>query len=907
MKNGYNKTFKGNKDKSGNGFRKSKEKFKPNKDRKSEGYQKNEAKKLSNHMYYVGSARQASDFVTATNFIINHIRQHYKKGDDIAKALEEQRDMDFDKIKPELKQSTKTGTDKDLQDKQFEKEFEVDYSQYSARKSQYEDNKAAAHALLWAQCTNTMRSRIQSRKDYESGKINTDPIALLKAIQQHALSYESTQYRMKTVCDAIKSLVNMRQREDESAIDYLKRFKAAKDVFYSHVGKDFQIPRIVQEDKNYATQKAILEDKNSSDDEKKQAKEDIRAIADKVNDEFLGYLYLENTDRIRYGSIMTNLDAQFSLGHNQYPKSITDSQHVIENHQYDAAYKKKQSQMKRDRQNHSQSREEGEDKKEEVQNLSFAQMANQCYCCGKNHKLPDCPTKDSTPKEKWHINKAKEAKLYQAIAADINKVMSESSNTGSTAASTSSEGSFVAWQFLNADLTKSDINLKDAMVLDTASTHPLVCNKAWAKNAHPLATSLVVNNTTGVHEIVQEATLPGYGTVPFDPQAPTNILALGPAADKYRITYDSSIADTFYVHTPIKVVEFKRDPKTNLYLHVPQAGRKSKDPVLSSKENEVSSPPTQVYVPANTSPDTSSVTADSTSNPPFPANFCPNLDHLSEPDSYRLLTPSWFQHDHLQGMPPAYSYHVKNTISPPIAACTAGVDRTTNTNTSTTTIDQGKTPAESTSCGSVKTKADVTTKTQANQSQQEKRATPMEDETFHQWNPMFCEGSAIECDVLPPELKPTESVFLLDTGCSELVMNRDGRYISEISTNPYNKDGNRATHSERTPSDIGDQEVLQGQQARESSLAGVGRNSPVQDATGENPQATYKQRRSVFDTESPANQQDTSVHKDEDEIREIRLYLDDIAAKYKKKSCPFDERQVQDYLMFLQQGNKESK
>ena len=44
--------------------------------------------RLEDHIYHVGSAQQASDYVTNTNFIVNYIKKTYDMGGDIGQALE---------------------------------------------------------------------------------------------------------------------------------------------------------------------------------------------------------------------------------------------------------------------------------------------------------------------------------------------------------------------------------------------------------------------------------------------------------------------------------------------------------------------------------------------------------------------------------------------------------------------------------------------------------------------------------------------------------------------------------------------------------------------------------------------------------------------------------------------------
>ena len=58
-------------------------------------------KTLADHQYYLGSAKQASDYVTVTEFIINHIRVTFTNGGDIGEALEKLEKFDFASLMPE--------------------------------------------------------------------------------------------------------------------------------------------------------------------------------------------------------------------------------------------------------------------------------------------------------------------------------------------------------------------------------------------------------------------------------------------------------------------------------------------------------------------------------------------------------------------------------------------------------------------------------------------------------------------------------------------------------------------------------------------------------------------------------------------------------------------------------------
>ena len=65
-------------------------------------------KTLADHVYYVGSAKNASEYVTNTNFILNHIIElNLEEGLDIATALRDGKEFDFSTLGPKLQLSDK--------------------------------------------------------------------------------------------------------------------------------------------------------------------------------------------------------------------------------------------------------------------------------------------------------------------------------------------------------------------------------------------------------------------------------------------------------------------------------------------------------------------------------------------------------------------------------------------------------------------------------------------------------------------------------------------------------------------------------------------------------------------------------------------------------------------------------
>ena len=84
--------------------------------------------------YNVRQAKNASEFVTYTGIITEHIQMTYKRGLDMATALKERKHFDFDTIKPELQVSAAKDADKKAnENRQFLKQFEIQYKSYDER------------------------------------------------------------------------------------------------------------------------------------------------------------------------------------------------------------------------------------------------------------------------------------------------------------------------------------------------------------------------------------------------------------------------------------------------------------------------------------------------------------------------------------------------------------------------------------------------------------------------------------------------------------------------------------------------------------------------------------------------------------------------------------------------------
>ena len=271
---------------------------------------KKEKKSLKDYNYYLGSSKQASDFESTTEFIINHVKKTYNHGRDIAEALKTLELMDRSGWAPQLQVSVIPGNDADairqraVEERQFKIEFKEDLSRYRKRVDDYEDNLIKAYALIWERCTKTMQNKIANAKNFEDD-IYDNPIELLKEIKKNALNYQEYKYDMAIIADAFRNLFSTTQKDQESLQDYARRFKTSEEILKSHMDGPLIIPGAVREHEDYNQH-----DPNS-----------IIACQDSVYNRFSSYIFLEQADQSKYGSLCTGLSTQHLLQNDQYPKT----------------------------------------------------------------------------------------------------------------------------------------------------------------------------------------------------------------------------------------------------------------------------------------------------------------------------------------------------------------------------------------------------------------------------------------------------------------------------------------------------------------------------------------------------------------------------------------------------------
>eukprot|EP00957_Ditylum_brightwellii_P025700 1944164-Ditylum_brightwellii.AAC.2 len=146
-------------------------------------------KGIEDYTFYVGTSKHASDYKITLEFVINHVKKTFTRGNDIAEALCTFVKPDPETWKPTLQISSKAGDTEKRENKQHKMVHKAELDEALKRKRILEDNTFKAYVLLWECCANSMQNKITARTDYNT-TIYNDPIKLLQAIKEHSSNYQ---------------------------------------------------------------------------------------------------------------------------------------------------------------------------------------------------------------------------------------------------------------------------------------------------------------------------------------------------------------------------------------------------------------------------------------------------------------------------------------------------------------------------------------------------------------------------------------------------------------------------------------------------------------------------------------------------------------------------------------------
>src|SRR5210317_813342 len=126
--------------------------------------------------------------------------------------------------------------------------------------------------------------------NYET-EIKDKPYQLLQEISSKMYDPARAKYEYASITERFKMVLNTRQQDDEDLMSYTKRFKQASDNFTAVMGNNI-LDEYVRKTDEYSNAPTTKEK---------------GAVWKQAQAKWLTYVYMDNVDKTKYGSLMNQL------------------------------------------------------------------------------------------------------------------------------------------------------------------------------------------------------------------------------------------------------------------------------------------------------------------------------------------------------------------------------------------------------------------------------------------------------------------------------------------------------------------------------------------------------------------------------------------------------------------------
>jgi hypothetical protein len=429
--------------------------------------------------------------------------------------------------------------------------WEKEVDGYVRKKSYLDENLKTLYSLIWGQCTNVMRARVEALDNYEVMSSEGDSILLLKAIKSLVYNFQSQKYHPLAIYDGMRRFYMIYQEKHTSCQVYLEKFQNCVDVLEHCGGSVGHVAGLVN---------LTLADRDI--DPNLATRAELTEAIKTTEDQYLATAFLAGADRSRYGKLIENLENDFTQGQDRYPKTLTAAYSLLTNWKQ-AVHKSlgpandgmSFTNVDGDGNTEHSLNNNGRNSVSRLQWLKDKVNITCHKCQEKGHYANEC--------NNVRVEKEAEATLVTAGASTV-KV------------DDFDDADHVHFQFLmtgkHSDHRSVVLNQPAGAVpklwilLDNQSTVDVFYNKELLQNIRKSETHMEIHCNAEVTSTNFVGDFPGYGTVWYHPNGIANILLLARVKEKHRVTFDSDGENQFVVHKSDGTTRCFKQSRRGLYF-----------------------------------------------------------------------------------------------------------------------------------------------------------------------------------------------------------------------------------------------------------------------------------------------------------------------------------------------------
>ena len=400
--------------------------------------------------------------------------------------------------------------------------WETEVQQTSRKREKVEDQIQQLYSIVLGQCTDAMVARIEAHADYMATSDASDGVALLVMIKSISFYFHDQKYAPQSIHEQKRLLFSIRQSQHETVTHYYERFHNSVQVLEhcgGSIGTDPGVVQIVCDNLGFST--------TTTDPT------EVRIVTEAVHEYSMAAAFLLGADPNRFGTMLRDYENGFTNGRDEWPKTLNEAHRRLVN--WKAAFQTPVSAGTEGLSFGTNSSQQHSEKKPSTG------KGPRCWNCQEyGHVKTDCPTgQNGNTNTQSNIEEHESGKQMLANAYNEGEF----------------SGGYEDMQFL-VDCRTVSLNIGTAAIpnswilLDNQSTVDVFANKKMLHNVRQVPGRLRIHTQAGVATTNWKGDLRGYGTVWLYEDGIANILALHNVCKKFKVTYDSSDANTFVVQKP---------------------------------------------------------------------------------------------------------------------------------------------------------------------------------------------------------------------------------------------------------------------------------------------------------------------------------------------------------------------